>query len=213
MRKTIAIAALALAIAFPAGAATITPELADEHGLVAMKSRHFDDVVGKSMAPLGEVAAIYITDLDFSEVEIDEPDRYNTPRERGWKLTEKDVENLNALYRAALVERIEKGGGYRVVAEPGEGVLTISAAMLELNPAAPKDDFSSRDAFTKYVTEGAGSAKISFTVSSGDDVYMVINDYRDAGNDWGINDRMRNRHDVKRLFGSWAGSLARQLAF
>jgi hypothetical protein len=44
-----------------------------------------------------------------------------------------------------------------------------------------------------------------------DDVYMVISDHRDAGIDWDINDRFHNRQDAKRLFSSWANSLARQL--
>jgi hypothetical protein len=198
-------------IATSANATTISPEVANEHGLVTMKSRHFDDVIGKNMAPVAGVRDIYISDLDFSDVEIDEPDHYNSLREREWELTAKDEKGLNEIYKAAVTYRIEKADGYRVVAEPGDGVLTISASMLELNPIAPKDDFRTRDPFDKYYTHGPGSATISITVSSGDDVYMVINDHRDAGYDWGKNDRFHNMRDVKQLFGSWARSLAKQL--
>ncbi len=215
--KNIAIATLIIS-AIISGAATAgiatAHDLAEAERLelVQRKSKHFDLAFNGDTSEVRELKKIYIDDLDMANVKVDQPDSYRLSSNGDWELTEKDKIGLNNIYKSALRKRIEKQGNYSVVDAPGSDVITIQADLLELDPAAPKDDFKNRAPRDKYLSYGAGSATIQFTVSDQNgDVLLIAKDHRDAGHEWGINDRFQNKSDTKRLFNSWAKSLVKQL--
>ncbi len=160
---------------------------------------------------MAEAPSVYVGDLDFSELEIHQPDDRHMRPAREFELNEEELEGLNEMYREAVTRSLSRKDRYQPVETADAAELVISATLLDIRPTAPKDDFRSRDPFADYYTRGAGSAKIRITVDGPDGEVLSFEDRNDAGWDWQENNRINNRRDVKRMFGSWGSTLVKKL--
>lgn len=152
---------------------------------------------------------VLLAPLGLDNVEIIQPDNSGMPRtrKRDWELTDDDRAALRADYRDAMVQALVEKGGYALAEAPGDDVLEIAAMLTELAPNAPKDDNQSRYVGRSQVfTEGAGSiaVAVAFADSETGEVLALSKDKRRSTQQWGVNNRVTNRAEVRRVFSSWA---------
>ena len=145
-------------------------------------------------APVGAqgVQKVFVEDLDFSSLEIAAPvGQYAAHRAR-FELSANELAGMNDMFQQGLTRAIAKSDDYEVVTSADEADLVVHAQLLKLNPAAPKDDFKSRSAWTKYVSRGAGRATVRFVVNDHDLDLLDVETQREAGNTWRTNNRFNN---------------------
>lgn len=152
--------------------------------------------------------SVLIEPLSVNNVEIVQPDRVLIGQKQ-WQLTDKEREGLAAMYAKAMTKVFEKSQNWQLVDSRAEGVLVVKAELLELAPHAPKDDLH-RPARSKILSEGAGSAKISVAIYDGasEQVLLKVIDGRQSSSQWGVNDSLSNRRDLRSLFNRWAYQLS-----
>lgn len=159
---------------------------------------------------------VMIEPLGVNNIEIIQPDTRGSMMRRGdWELNDRDRQELQEMYRAAMVKQLQERGHFPVVDEPGDDVLLISAMITAIAPSAAKDDNRSRPSGRSYViTEGAGSIAVAVTFADSEtgEVYALVKDSRGTANNWGLNNSVTNRADVQRMFNSWAIQLDSNLA-
>ena len=114
-----------------------------------------------------------------------------------------ELEGLQELYRKSVINALSDEVDYEVHAQSQDADIHVSASLLELRPLAPKDDFKHRGAFDEYVSQGAGSAKIKLVISVDGEPLLEEIEVRDAGYQWGRNNRFNNMRDVRRMFSMW----------
>ena len=155
---------------------------------------------------------VLVTPLGLDNVEIIQPSSSSSiVGRKDWVLTEKDKEMLRSAYMEVMKEQLENKGGYALVDQPDDDVLEISAIITAIAPSAPKDDNTSRSVGrTRVYTEGAGS--MSIAVAYGDsetgEVLGLAKDSRASNNtNFGINNSVTNRSDVRRMLSSWAANI------
>ncbi len=159
---------------------------------------------------------VLLMPLGLDNVEIIQPGNSSAPygRKRGWELTDEDRAALQADYREAMVQALVENGGYALADAPADDVLKINAMLTELAPNAPKDDNQSRYAGRSRVyTEGAGSiaVAVAFADSKSGEVLALSKDRRRSSQQWGVNNRVTNRAEVRRVFSAWARQVRKGL--
>ncbi|MEQ8263556.1 DUF3313 family protein [Pseudohaliea sp.] len=159
---------------------------------------------------------ILLAPLGVDSVEIIQPDNSSMPyaRRRDWELTDEDRAALQAGYREVMLQELVDKGGYALAEAPGDDVLLITAMLTQLAPNAPKDDNQSRYAGRSQVyTEGAGSiaVAVAFADSETGEVLALSKDRRRSTQQWGVNNRVTNRAEVRRVFSAWARQIRQGL--
>lgn len=132
---------------------------------------------------------------------------------RGTRVTTSDMERIKArvseLFNSVLIEVLEADDGYDVVSEPGDDVLLIRAAIIDLDITAP--DISSPGRSTTFTADsGAATLYIELYDSvSGQIIGRAIDRQaaRGAGNRMTWTNRATNTADARRVFRSWADRL------
>jgi hypothetical protein len=152
---------------------------------------------------------VLLAPLGVDNVEIIQPDNSSRPgaRRREWQLTDEDRAALQTSYREVMVQELVEKGGYALANAPADDVLEITAMLTQLAPTAPKDDNRSRSAGRSEVyTEGAGSiaVAVAFADSETGEVLALSKDKRRSAQHWGLNNRVSNRAEVRRVFSAWA---------
>jgi hypothetical protein len=152
---------------------------------------------------------ILLAPLGVDNIEIIQPDNSSMPlaRKRDWELTDEDRAALRTGYREVMVQELVEKGGYALADAPADDVLEITAMLTQLAPTGPKDDNQSRYAGRSQVyTEGAGSiaVAVAFADSETGEVLALSKDKRRSAQQWGVNNRVTNRAEVRRVFSAWA---------
>jgi len=152
---------------------------------------------------------ILLTPLGLDNVAIIQPGNSSASlaRKRDWALTDDDRAGLRKAYREAMVKELVEKGGYALADAPGDDVLEIAAALTELAPNAPRDDNQARSAGRSQIfTEGAGSmaVTVAFADSQTGEILALSKDRRQSPQQWGLNNRVSNLAEVRRMFASWA---------
>ena len=186
-----------------------------DSGLYPVENPRVDFAIVRPDLDISKFTQLKVDPLDVSNIHIIEPDLSGSLyRARKWTLTDAEKQLVAELYTDMMQKYLQDKGSYRIVDEAGANVLRISAALLEIRPNAPKDDFKSRPAGrTKIYTEGAGSMTIGidfYDAQSGEILARML-DRRDAGRTWGENNRVTNRGEIMQLFASWARLLNSRL--
>jgi len=155
---------------------------------------------------------VLVKPLGLNNVEIIQPtDSVNTVGRRDWVLTDEDKIMLSEAYMEAMKEQLETKGGYALATEPADDVLEISAMITAIAPTAAKDDNSSRGVGrTRVYTEGSGSMSIAIAYGDSEtgEVLGLAKDSRANNNtNWGVNNAVTNRSDVRRMLSSWASNI------
>jgi len=153
---------------------------------------------------------ILLLPLGMDKVEIRQPSSsgsINRHSTRDWELTDEDKLKFQEVFRDSMVKQLQEKGGYDIVTQPGDDVLTIQASVLGIAPSAPKDDNRSRGAGRTYTyTEGAGSMSVmvAFGDSESGEVLGLMKDSRTSNSYWGNNNSVSNLSDMRTMFNSWA---------
>jgi len=156
---------------------------------------------------------ILLLPLSMDNVEIRQPDSSGSisrHSSKDWELTDKDKLTFQGVFRDSMVKQLQDKGGYTIVDQPGDDVLTIQASLLGIAPNAPKDDNRSRGAGRTYTyTEGAGSLSVmvAFGDSESGEVLGLMKDSKSSNSYWGNNNSVSNLSDVRTMFNSWAISI------
>ena len=166
-------------------------------------------------ANFSKYTAILLTPLGVDNVEIIQPSSsISTTGNRNWQLTDADKKRLQQDYRESMIKQLSKKGGYTMVERAADDVLQISARLTRIAPTAPKDDSRSRPTGrNKVFTEGAGKmgVEVTFSDSETGEVLALAKDTRSGSSIWGINNRVTNAAEVRRVFNAWAMQIRAQL--
>ncbi len=160
---------------------------------------------------------ILLLPLGMDNVEIRQPDSSGSisrHSSKDWELTDKDKLTFQRVFHDSMVKQLQDKGGYTIVDQPGDDVLTIQASLLGIAPNAPKDDNRSRGAGRTYTyTEGAGSLSVmvAFGDSESGEVLGLMKDSKASNSYWGNNNSVSNLSDVRTMFNSWAVSIRKGL--
>lgn len=129
-----------------------------------------------------------------------------------WALSDEDRQLLQNTYREAMQGAIAESERFTVTDAAGPDVIAVEAMLTRIAPSAPKDDMRSRPAGRSRVyTQGAGSISIALALvaSESGEVLALTKDTRDGETAaWGLNDRVSNIAEVRRVFRLWARLLA-----
>lgn len=204
---------IAGSLAIIAGCTASTPSIQsgpdaerDANNLYKVDHTRVDLAYADPNANLKNYTQFIIEPLDLSRVVIVEPDYIGLHR-RTWTLTDKDKSMLQDSYRTSMEKHLTKDQGFTVTSQVKSSAIRIRAAIIEISPNAPKDDFSSRPiGRTRIISEGAGSITMAALLEdsvSGKPIAKVI-DNREGSTMWGVNNRVSNTAEVKRVFSRWA---------
>lgn len=183
--------------------------------LVRVDHAHVDLAYIDANADFTRFTAILLTPLGVDNVQIVQPaGSFPAPGRQEWALTDADKQRLQQDFRAAMQQQLSVKGGYPIVDAPGENVLQISAMLTRISPTASKDDFRTRPTGrNKVFTEGAG--ELGVTVVFGDsatgEVLALAKDTRTGSTIWGVNNRVTNAAEVRRVFNAWGMQIRAQL--
>ena len=180
---------------------------AQQNQMVERHQASFDHVIERSHVRQQGSQKVFIAELGFKEVEIDEGFKTRHLLREQWQLKQKDIAGFQALFAEAMTLHFSVEKGFQMVEDPEHADIIIVADMNKISPNAPKDDFRSREMGVRYFTEGSGSMTIAIDVYKNNKLVMKIEDSRDAGKIWERNTRLTNRKNTRHLFGQWAKNL------
>lgn len=187
------------------------PKLSDSDIILGSLHRVKNAQVGMAYldpsADFSRFESILLDPLDMSATEIIQPSGSTSAvARRPSELTERNIENIQRAFAEVFTRELEETGDYKIVTEPGPGVLRISATVTQIAPTAPADNSRSRaSGRTRVFTEGAGRMAIAFAFSDSknDEILAVVKDVRSGTPTWGINNSVTNLSDVRFMFARW----------
>jgi hypothetical protein len=194
-----------------------TPEIeTGDDAEVIMETLHKVDNSRADMAyvdpnvDFGKYTKILLMPLAVDHVEIKQPNTSGSMyrnKSKKWELTDADKVKLQEAFHEAMVKQFEDKGGYPIVTEPGDDVMTIHGSLLGIAPSSPKDDNLSRGTGrTSTYSEGAGSMAVMVALgdSESGEVLGIMKDSRSSASYWGRNNSVTNWSDVRSMFNGWA---------
>jgi hypothetical protein len=216
--NTFSLCGLALLLAACASEPTIQrgedAEVIDDR-LYRVDNARFDFAYVDPEIDFGRYRQVRLLPLDLDHAEIVQPSRGGgvgrLAREE-WELDDEDRRVLQDAYIEAMNGAIARSERFTVTDAAGPDVIAVEAILTRLAPSAPKDDMRSRPAgHSRVFTQGAGSISIAVALvaSESGEVLALAKDTRDGETDgWGLNERVSNIAEVRRVFGLWAGFVA-----
>lgn len=114
-----------------------------------------------------------------------------------WGLTKKDEEFLRESYRAALKQEIAEKGGYKVVTDPGEGVLILDVSIITLTPYARKNETVLVKGFGEMLTQ----AQLRDGMTG--ELLAVFEGVQEVGSEYQLNSRLNAETNLRDLFEVW----------
>lgn len=213
---------LGVTAALALGACTGTPTLQSGPDAETIDGRLYrvdgaaqDLVYVDPTADFSRYRRVLLRPLNLDSVEIIQPGSSGSFRRKGtWTLTDEDRDILRSAYRGAMVREFEERGGYALAEAPADDVLEIIGAVTQVAPKTWREDqrpgFSGR---SQVYTEGAGSLSVavSFRDAGSGEVLALSKDRRQSASHWGLNNRVSNLAEVRRVFAGWAAQLRRGL--
>lgn len=132
---------------------------------------------------------------------------------RGVRITSSDMDRIKGdvatLFNEVLAERLQANNGYEVVTTPGDDVLLIRAAIIDLDITAP-DTASPGRSTTYTASSGAATLYIELFDSVSGQIVGRAADRQVARRSSGWmtwTNRVTNTADARRVFGGWADKL------
>ena len=132
---------------------------------------------------------------------------------RGTRISARDIDRIKTrvseLFNSVLIEVLEADDGYDVVSEPGDDVLLVRAAIIDLDITAPDISSPGRSA-TFTADSGAATLYIELYDSvSGQIIGRAIDRQaaRGSGSMMRWTNRATNTADARRVFRGWADKL------
>lgn len=183
--------------------------------LYRVDNARFDFAYVDPEIDFGRYRQIRLLPLDVDHAEIVQPSTSagvgRLAREE-WELNEEDRQLLQDAYIEAMQGAIAKSERFTVTDVAGPDVIAVEAILTRLAPSAPKDDMRSRSAGrSRIYTQGAGSISIALALvaSESGEVLALTKDTQDGETGaWGLNNRVSNIAEVRRVFRLWARLLA-----
>lgn len=190
----------------------VAQQKADQAGLTAVGQSHFDGTFIAPGSNFSQYKKLLVERLDLEKVEIIQPPKTGMSS-APWALTEEDKRFYQERYTEALINNLIADGAYATAVDPAADVLTIKARVVQIAPAAVKDDINSRQGIMKVYTEGSGSVTLEVALhdSITGKLLGIITDKRDLGRIWEENNRVTNNQQVRLAFNSWLRKLRSEL--
>ena len=184
---------------------------------------------GLTLVPDRKVAIAYVdSDADFSAYDkimtLDcfvafKKDWQRDQKRSGSRIniSSSDMEKIKAdvagLFREVFTEKLGMDGGYEIVDAPGDDVLLVRPAIIDLDITAPDTTRAGR---SRTYTSSAGTATIYIELydSVTGDILARAADKKAARNVGGYmsyTNRVTNRADARRMLGKWAELLRDRL--
>lgn len=134
------------------------------------------------------------------------------------RVTSRDMEKMKTevgrLFREVFTEELEKEGGYEIVAEaPGDDVLLVRPAIIDLDVTAP-DTLTAGRSRTFTSTAGAATIYIELYDSVSGDILARASDRKTArtvGGHVSYSNRVTNVAEAKKMLRAWAKLLRTRL--
>ena len=132
---------------------------------------------------------------------------------RRGRVSARDMERIKTraseTFNAAFIDVLQADDGFEIVDEPGDDVLLIRAAIIDLDVTAPDTQSAGRSR-TYTASSGAATLYIElFDSVSGQIIGRAADRQaaRSAGNRLSWNTSVSNTANARRVFNSWAGKL------
>lgn len=150
---------------------------------------------------------------------IDQPLVYFHPEAKGQGVDPNDLKMLSDFLRDRLVEELEKGGAYRVVDEPGEGVAHARIAITDVVPIDPKKNTGTKVAgmalgvglLVPRVDMGGASIEAEILDSLTGERLVAVVAAKEARRMGGVVKGSKEWGDVKAAFKKWAENFRKKL--
>lgn len=156
----------------------------------------------------GSATKVFVKDLITNKASIKQPS--GASRGNEWELTVKEQNGIRNLFAKSLEKSLEERKDLIMVKEESNADYIVSAKLVRLSPTAPKDTFHDRQPMAVYVTRGAGSITIEFTIAN-QGMAKVVKLHQVIGQHWGVNDRFTNQMQTTRVFKRLAKQLTEEI--
>jgi hypothetical protein len=186
-----------------------------EDGLVRIDSKKVDAVYWAEGATLAGYDAVMLTDTPVAFRKNWMRDFNASRQSLSDRVDEEDMSRikseLSSAFRESFTEALSKAG-YRIVEEPGEDVLLLRPAIVDLDVNAP--DLQSAN-MTRSYTADAGEMTLYLELydsATGDKIGQVVDQERamDSGR-IEYTSRVTNRAEANRILGKWSKLLVEAL--
>jgi len=161
--------------------------------------RDLDVYYEREDVDLADYNAILIDSLGLDDARIVRPPWYDGEEKnpKKWRLTDSDIKWLRKSYRETMTAAITDNDGYKVVTEPGEGVLVLDIEIIYLMPYAERGE--------KVTTRGFGEMLVQAQLRDGmtGQLLAVYEGKQDVGSAYQENSRLNNETRLRALFEYW----------
>lgn len=150
---------------------------------------------------LADYDTILLDPLSVSNAKVVPPPWAEDDSPRAWGLNADDIQHLKAAYRSQMKEQLQTDGGYALVAEPTEGALEVSVAIISLTPYAKRDE--------KVVTKGTGelTVQVQLRDAMSRKLLAVYEGEQQVGEQYQENTRLSAENNLKQVFAQWGEKL------
>ncbi|HEX6999570.1 MAG TPA: DUF3313 family protein [Gammaproteobacteria bacterium] len=213
-RKHLIFSLIACVMTVSAGRAADDPELTHD-GLMPIEDTRADAVYVLPEADFAAYNSFIVLEPYVAFRRNWQRDVNRAARGTSGRVSDDDMEQIKSdvaeLFREVFVEQLESGG-FTVVDEPGEDVMILRPAILNLDITAPDVGSPGRD--RTYVTQaGSASLFIELYDSVTGQILARAVDSRRARNSptfqWATS--VSNRAEARRVLNTWAGMLVERL--
>jgi hypothetical protein len=204
----VSFAAVAALLASPSSRASPADDLASEEGLVKVETKAVNALYRRPGATLGGYNKLLLHPVEVQFAKNWNPQSSGSALYRMNKVDRERIKSQLAQGFADIVKKeLETAGGYPLVSEPGEDVLEVRAAIVNLYITAPDMKTAGRD---RVYTTDAGQMTLIIQLhdSVTGELLARAYDRRSASRGfWTWTNSVTNSADARRIITGWAKAL------
>ena len=146
---------------------------------------------------------VLIKPLNMDNIQVLKP-VWEQDNDEVWSFEAGDVEAIQEWFLDAMVEEVEKKGGYPLVSEPDDDVMRIEVELLSITPYV-KPGTPANDGKFKTQTLGSGDVVVSaeFRDSTTRELLILIEGERAIGTEYKKLSPENHTANIKGLFAKW----------
>jgi hypothetical protein len=151
---------------------------------------------------LGKYNKFRLSTLSMDNIQVLKPEWEDDPEP--WTFNPGDREATQKLFRDIMTEELSKEGGYPVVNERGDDVITLEVELLSITPYVKPGTVAQQGDFV-ISTLGSGEVVVSaeFRDSVTRELLVLIEGERTIGDEYKEVNRENHEANVRKLFMTW----------